>query len=154
MNMFENNPVIEAGKSWYKSLLDKKFTKCYHCNEEYLENNVGIRSKKCQLCANNKARRSMYLQENDLHPSPSPPELRDLTPIEQAAVSLISPCLTIFKKSATATASRGNAISFAQNVEDLAQNLPRIPSDLPVLVLRTKSQVVDKYFKVNKKKVY
>ena len=94
-DLFSDNPLLNAGKEFYKELEQTGWSTCVHCSETYICMKVGPRSKKCVSCTRNP---KLFAPENDLTPSPPPPCLSDLSPIEKSCISLICPVIGIYKK--------------------------------------------------------
>ena len=149
-NIFDNNPLIEAGKDFYRDLESFSSKECVICMESYIGNEIGPRSGKCKRCSRNP---QLFALSNDLTPPPPPPCLSQLTPIEKSAISIICPVLVIYKTKG-GTSNRGHTISFQQEVDELATTLPRIPEDLPFIVVKGRNeQIEDKIFRVRKQKI-
>ena len=156
-NRFETSanrqPVLitEAARDFYEELESQEWTTCSICKETYIFMNVGPRSEKCKRCAGQKE--PMFADINDLNPTPAPPCLTGLTPIEKGAICRIAPQMAIYKKGAS-HASRGHCIHVQQDVQGFARVLPRLPQDLAVVYLKSQSEKIkDKTFEVRPLKI-
>jgi len=146
-DLFTDNPLLEAGKEFHRELEKTSWSTCSHCTEKYICMAVRPRSGKCERCTRNP---QLFAKENDLTPSVAPPCLSDLTPIEKSCISLICPVIGIYKKGHSA-ASRGHTISVIQNVNELANTLPRLPANLPFIVIKgPNDRIVDQTFRVRR----
>ena len=129
-----SNPLFVAGQEFAKKMGSLELRTCTVCRNRWLSK-LHPRSGKCDRCAREKAPQ-MYSAENDMHPSPLPPPLTDLTVIEHAAISPIHPMLKIYRHRGGGTVLKGHAISIEQDVQELATVLPRLPNDLDIISLR------------------
>ena len=146
-NLFSDNPLLNAGKEFYKELEQTGWSTCVHCSETYICMKVGPRSKKCVRCTRNP---KLFAPENDLTPTPPPPCLSDLSPIEKSCISLICPVIGIYKKGHS-TASKGHTISVIQDVNTLATTLPRLPANLPFIIIKGPNErIQDQSFRVRR----
>ncbi|KAL8603445.1 hypothetical protein ACOMHN_053112 [Nucella lapillus] len=125
---------------------------CENCSETYQCHTSDKDKGVCKPC-HGKARRAMFAPSNDLTPTPAPPCLSDLTQVEKSAISIICPSIAIHKKG-TGSASKGHTIAFFQDVETFASILPRVPDELPYIVLKDPSEKIeDRSFRVRKQKL-
>ncbi|KAL8597101.1 hypothetical protein ACOMHN_008174 [Nucella lapillus] len=125
---------------------------CENCSETYQCHTSDKDKGVCKPC-HGKARRAMFAPSNDLTPTPAPPCLSDLTQVEKSAISIICPSIAIHKKG-TGSASKGHTIAFFQDVETFASILPRVPDELPFIVLKDPSEKIeDRSFRVRKQKL-
>ena len=146
-DLFSDNPLLNAGKEFYKELEQTGWSTCVHCSETYICMKVGPRSKKCVRCTRNP---KLFAPENDLTPTPPPPCLSDLSPIEKSCISLICPVIGIYKKGHS-TASTGHTISVIQDVNTLATTLPRLPANLPFIIIKGPNErIQDQSFRVRR----
>jgi hypothetical protein len=146
-NLFADNPLLEAGKVMFKALEETRWAHCRNCKETYICLEVGPRSQKCKRCAQNS---KLFGEDNDLNPSPAPECLARLTPVEKSAISLICPVVAIYKKGIS-NASRGHTISLMQDVNALAMQLPRLPKDLPFIIIQSPNErLKDQTFRVRR----
>ncbi|KAL8617749.1 hypothetical protein ACOMHN_054745 [Nucella lapillus] len=125
---------------------------CENCSETYQCHTSDKDKGVCKPC-HGKARRAMFPPSNDLTPTPAPPCLSDLTQVEKSAISIICLSIAIHKKG-TGSASKGHTITFFQDVETFASILPRVPDELPFIVLKDPSEKIeDRSFRVRKQKL-
>jgi hypothetical protein len=85
--------------------------------------------------------------------------LHDFTQMEEMLCSLASPCFLMWVSKGGQYKTRGNVITFSQDITNLCTTLPRLPEDLDILVIRKNlSTEADadafKDFRVRKAKVY
>ena len=101
-----------------------------------------------------------YSAENEADPGVVPDDLalilRDLTQMEEMLCSLASPCFLMWVSKGGQYKSRGNVITFSQDIAPLCMTLPRIPEELDVLIVRkpgAKNTATYRDFRVRKHKV-
>lgn len=75
-----------------------------------------------------------------MDPKPSPPEMSDLTVIEQQLISRISPCINVHLLNHGGIASSGHCVTFPQEVNEPANIFPRLPKEIEVLKVKRKGQ--------------
>ena len=148
-NVFEDNPLIEGAQKMFEDLAQMEWGTCNNCQETYLFLEINNRGN-CHRCTTKK-RKEMFGQNNNVTPRPTPEVLARLTPIELSAISMICPLIGIYKKGSGGTASRGHVISFYQNVKEFSLQLPRIPEELPVILLKDpREENQDRWFHVRR----
>jgi hypothetical protein len=84
------------------------------------------------------------------------PVLDGLTQMEEMLCSLASPCLLMWVSKGSQYKTRGNVITFPQDIAPLCPTLPRLPKSLDVLLVRkphARSPNGYKDFRVRKAKV-
>jgi hypothetical protein len=67
-------------------------------------------------------------------------ELEELTMIEEMLISPILAFMSVYRHPNGALTSRGFCANFTQNIQPFVKLLPRLPKDLPILVLKKKDQ--------------
>jgi hypothetical protein len=147
-NLFLGNPMTEAGKELHKQLNKLEWATCSNCQESHIGMQLdggGL----CELCVR-KDRREMYGPLNDITLTLAPECLRQLTPIEKSAFSLICPSVSIYKKG-QGMASKGHCLSVFQDVQSIATTLPSLPIHLHVIFLKSPNEAnVDQTFHANR----
>jgi hypothetical protein len=78
--------------------------------------------------------------DNNMDPKPSPPEMSDLTVIEQQLISRISPCINVHLLNQGGIGSSGHCVTFPQEVNEPAKFFPRLPKEIEVLKLKNKDR--------------
>ena len=149
---FKRNPMIEkGGRKFFKALEAEDPQQCTVCEEKYLFIKLRPRTRQCDRCAIQKTGKKIFAKENNLTPSAAPECLKKLSQIEIMAISLICPIMAIYKKGSS-LASRGHCLSLHQDVSELARTLPRVPDDIPIIVIKAPSQNnTEKEFHCNRK---
>ena len=150
-DLFKNNPLItKFGKDMYIELEKTEWSSCIVCKESHICFPLDVESK-CEKCRGKGKKSHIFKPDNDLNPGEAPVCLTRLTPVEKSAISIICPSLTVVKCGTYSSKSKGHSISFYQNVQDLADTLPRLPQDLPYIVLKHPDErISDKTFQVRR----
>jgi hypothetical protein len=69
-------------------------------------------------------------EDNNIDPKPSPPEMSDLTVIEQQLISIISPCINVHLLNHGGIGSNGHCVTFPQEVNEPTHFCPRLPKEI------------------------
>ena len=89
-----------------------------------------------------------------MDPKPSPPEMSDLTVIEQQLISRISPCINVHLLDHGGIGSSGHCVTFPQEVNEPAKIFPRLSKEIEVLkVIQQGQNDTSKDFVVRRYKV-
>ena len=67
-NLFESNPILDAGAKMFQELEAINWDTCANCREKYICVKLGPRNHECSRCAQNPF---LFSDENDLSPSES-----------------------------------------------------------------------------------
>ena len=114
---------------------------CSICREAWPFNHYGKNKPKentkiCR-CKKDKTFPKKFSKENNMIPSPVPPELQDLTQFEEMLIARAFPIIQLYTKPKGGQfAYKGHVLTFPQNVQQLANVLPRCPKDLPVILFQ------------------
>ncbi len=77
-----------------------------------------------------------------------------LTMVEEMLISPVQPIMSIYRLPGGQLVSRGYVANFSQNLDVLCKELPRIPADISVIILKKDGQCNNnKEFKVNRARV-
>ena len=68
-------------------------------------------------------------------PAQVPKELQGLTQIEEMLIARAFPVISVYTKPGGQRAYKGHCINFPQDIQDLADTLPRYPKELPIIVI-------------------
>jgi hypothetical protein len=107
-----------------------------------------VETEECLLCAScsssfREGRMPRKCVANGLALDEVPPQLQDLTPVEVSLISLVNTHQTIVILDHGQRAGRGMAISFPNNVPEIAQELPRHADDTGMVVVRLPGRHTD-----------
>ena len=134
------NPLIEAGKKVETEMTQLQFETCSRCRESRLNSGVSVESGLCKRCSQEQIIPNVPFQwseQNNMLPGPIPLELRDLTRIEMAAISAYRVVMTIIRLKGGGTKTKGHAITFGQDIPSFSEKLPRLPSDIAIIYLKS-----------------
>ena len=145
---------------------------CETCLEHY--HGIHMRGLQCDRCAHevrsppfvrpsahwSQPGHHRYKAENEADPGLIPHELANillnLTQMEEMLCSLASPCFLMSVSKGGQYKTRGNVITFSQDIAPLCTTLPRLPEQLDVLVVwkpGARNPATYKDFRVRKDKV-
>jgi hypothetical protein len=82
----------------------------------------------------------MFSKENNMDPGVVPPELADLTIVEQQLISRISPCITTYVKHG-GLAANGHCVAFPQEAIEPGTNFPKLPSEVNITRVRKQGKM-------------
>ena len=128
-------------KDFHKSLEFKIF-KCQICHEAWPLSEKSKRGMTytCSRCNRDKNAIKKFSVENNMIPSPVPEELQGLIQLEEMLIARVFPVISVYTKPGGQKAYKGHCINFAQDIKQLADSLPRYPSDLPVIIVSVKGK--------------
>ena len=142
--MESENPVIQAAKKFddtFKAQCKFPDNACSNCDEKELGMTIEARTGLCLQCTNDKTRNKLG-PENNVHPYPTklggfPHDvLGDLTQVEKMAIAMVLPVMRVYSVRGAPTVD-GHAVCYPQDVLDLADRLPRLPSQLSIVVFKS-----------------
>ena len=136
-NSYQNHQVL------FRRQLDNLVmpTMCYMCQECY----VGIKVKHieegpmCSRCQQEKGN-NRFSTDNNIDPGSQPPELADLTQVEEMLIARVSPILQVTHAVGGQYKYKGHTICFPQNIEHVYQSLPCPIKDMPIIIVKKKDQ--------------
>lgn len=89
----------------------------------------------CSRCVHDKSIPKKFSAENYMIPSPVPKQLQDLTQFEEMLITPAFPVMHVYTKPRDGQrAYKGHVLTLPQDVQQLADVLPRCPKDLPVII--------------------
>jgi hypothetical protein len=113
-----------------------------------------ISNEVCKQCSTYKNTIQLYSEDNNMNPKLYPPEMSDLTVIEQQLISRISPCINVHLLNHGGIASSGYCVTFPQEVNEPAKLFPRLPKEIEVPKVKKQGQNDTlKYFVVRRYKI-
>jgi hypothetical protein len=81
----------------------------------------------------------LFSDKNDLSPPEPPACLSRLSPIKKFAISLICPVISIYKRGIS---TAYHTISIMQDVNELVNELPRLPKNLPYIIIKSPNEIL------------
>ena len=140
-----DNQIIQAGKEVEAELASIEFQFCTVCHERRPGSGVNPKTGRCQRCDQEKPKDNLpykYSLQNNMIPGPQPPELANLTLVEQVCIARAHTQTRVVNLRGGGTRMKGSSISFAQDVGEFYKKLPSRPEDLPIVFLKTSNQQV------------
>ena len=128
-------------KKFHESMIFKIWH-CQVCHEAWP---LSVKNKKvaqyiCSRCVRDKNSIKKFSAENNMIPSPVPKELQGLTQIEEMLIARAFPVISVYTKPGGQRAYKGHCINFPQDIQELADTLPRYPKELPIIVITVKGK--------------
>jgi hypothetical protein len=144
-------------KEYHKGISELNQFYCSNCHEMWP---TSSNLQQMELCSNCKKDRIIYSNENNMIPEiDSLPEnvkeaFDQLTMMEEMLIAPICAVMSIFRLPGGGLIQRGYCANFKQELSPILKLLPRLPKDVPILVLKKKDQDNNvKNFNVNKNRV-
>lgn len=130
------NMALNAIRTFELTQMSYGINYCKICHERDIEMNMFNTEicKRCSLDTKNKVK--MYSDENNMNPGKVPPELADLSMIEEQLICKISPCINVHMLKHGGIGSSGHCVTFPQAINEPSQIFPRLPSEINVIKVR------------------
>ena len=140
-NLHEQTWAKQNISNFHKSISYFVF-KCTVCHEAWpLKSRPRIpHLYLCSRCSRDKKSPKEFSVENEMIPSPVPPQLQGLSQVEEMLIARALPIMRVYIKPGGQRGYSGHCINLPQNVKDLALSLPRYPKDLSVIVVKVKGK--------------
>jgi hypothetical protein len=125
---------VSAAEKFDKAMSDIKINSCANCKRTFPKLSLNARYF-CKPCSLDPIK---FTAANKMHPGDIPPELADLTYIEQMLIAQIHPVVSFYKINNAQYSYHGNVINFRQDIREYARVLPVKPSELASTILFSK----------------
>ena len=126
---------------------------CHNCHEMWPST-----ESICKQCRSNPLKfseRNNMLPQIENLPDNIKADFEQLTMVEEMLISPILAVMSIYRLPGGALINRGFCANFSQDIGELLQTLPRLPKDLPLLILKKKDQNNNvKQFNVKRERVH
>ena len=99
---------------------------CQRCNDEL---NRGKKATEDYI--------AQFSERNLMQPCEIPPELQGLTTIEKVVIKKVTPMMQVYTRRCGKKGLRGNTIAFMQDLQPICNVLPRLPENIPCVVLQS-----------------
>lgn len=124
---------MDAKRSFELKEMAYKFNLCSICHERRLEMKMTPKEM-CFRCAKEKTSIKIFSSDNNMDPKSVPSELQDPTIVEQQLISRISPAINIHMLKHGGIASSGHCVTFPQQINEPATDLPKLPSEINIIL--------------------
>ena len=126
----------------FHNSLKLKIYMCEVCHEAWPLSSKGKKKSPyiCSRCSRDKNGVKKFSSQNGMTPSQVPNELQGLTQLEEMLIAHVFPVLSVYTKPGGQKAYKGHCINVSQDIQELANSLPRYPSELPVVVVSVKGK--------------
>ena len=136
------NPFFAEILEMEKKLNSIEMPYCEHCDEVKFDVKLTAKTKRCPQCQKEHENHKTpglvrkFSQENGMHCGEVPEELKNLTPVEQSAISVNFPIMKCYRlQPGGGTWLKGHCLAVNQDVEEFARRLPPRPADLPMVFI-------------------
>ena len=129
------NKFMDCIRSFELKQMSLNFKFCTICKERRIETKMSF-SSICKRCNSDKKSLKLFSFQNNMDPQSVPPELSDLSIIEQQLICRISPCINIHMLKHGGIASAGHCVTFPQEVNEPAKISPRLSSEINIVRVR------------------
>ena len=140
--------------------MEMSIIQCAVCKEAWPLKNETLKTKRetdytCGRCKRDKIFPKKFSHQNNMVPSPVPSELQGLTQFEEMLIARAFPVIHVYTEPRGGQkAYKGHVITHPQDVQQLADILPRLPKDLPVIIFTVNGKNNEsKDFQVRRNKV-
>ena len=142
-NAKKNNANVKAEKmsKKFKKSLDMTIVQCQTCKEAWplaaKSWKSNVENFECSRCKKEKESPKRFSVENDMIPCAVPTELQGLTQVEEMLIARAFPIIQVYTKpNGGQKAYKGHVLTLPHDVQNIADVLPRYPSDIPVIVFK------------------
>ena len=130
----------EWAASNIKRFHESMIFKIWHCRVCHEAWPLSVKNKKeadyvCSRCVRDKNSIKKFSAQNNMVPAQVPKELQGLTQIEEMLIARAFPVISVYTKPGGQKAYKGHCINFPQDIQELADTLPRYPKELPIVVI-------------------
>ena len=134
------NPLHKKILEMEEKLKELHFVHCLHCDELLFDEKLTVRDQRCRKCSHEWRQAKpgqvmMWSRENDMHCTTVPPELQNLTPVEQSCCQRLFVVMKIYRLAGGALHLKGHCLTLLQDLEGFMTRLPPAPKDLPMIFL-------------------
>ena len=133
------NLATDAIRAFELSQNSLAFKYCNICKERRINMAMGTDTI-CRGCFRDKNTVKMFSVENKMDPGPVPNELKDLSITEQQLICRVSPAIHIHMLKHGGISSSGHCVTFPQQVNEPAQILPNLPSEINIIKVQKKGR--------------
>ena len=138
-------------KKFYDKLKCLKIYQCEICKEAWPQSTA---FKICGRCKRDKTLPKKFSIENKMIPSSVPSELSNLSQVEEMLIARALPFMNIYcKPKGGQRGYKGHVITFPTDVQHVANVLPNLLQDLPLVSIGNSEKYKSKEFRVRRSKV-
>jgi hypothetical protein len=132
------NKAVDCIRAFELKEMNYNIYSCSICNETRID--MKIKNNICDRCTKDKLPIKMFSTENNMDPGVVPPELKDLTIVEQQLISRISPCINLHMLKHGGLAANGHCVAFPQEVSEPGKISPKLPSEVNIKRIRKQGE--------------
>ena len=157
--------------SFHSMIAATRFHRCVTCLENFPNVSVISRTAECRRCHMDKHIPKLCSSANNMDPGKVSPQLQvcqystfintlvvsflflfmqGLTQIEEMLISAVMPIMSIYRLPHGQYGYSGHVVNLPQDVLSFATSLPRLPSEIDVLVVKKEKDQTHKDFRVRR----
>ena len=137
--------------AFHDKMSSLSFTHCICCNESFPSVKLTSSASVCSRCSRDKQEPKLYSAANNMDPGLA---LQGLTQVEEMLISPVMPIMSVYQLPLGQYGYSGHVINLPQDVASFVRSLPRMPSQLDVVVVRKEGAAGShKDFKVRRSRV-
>lgn len=126
-----SHQMITAARKFDEKIRKLEIRSCVNCFKAIPELKLD-RNNRCAACAKDP---NKYTSQNKMNPGVVPPELQDLTYIEQMLIAQIHPVISLYRIRGAQYSYIGNVINFRQDISSYTTVLPHDPHALMTTIV-------------------
>ena len=140
--------------AFHAKMSSLSYCHCSCCNESFPSLKLTSGDSVCSRCSRDKQEPKLYSAANNMDPGSVPPALQGLTQVEEMLISLVMPIMSVYQLPLGQYGYSGHVINLPQDVASFVCSLPRVPSQLDLVVVCREGAVGShKDFKVKRSRV-
>ena len=144
------NTIMDSIRAFELQQMSYTISHCSTCHERRIQMDMNAENT-CKRCIQDKNEIKMFSADNNMDPKTPPPQLQNLTLIEQQLISRLAPVINIHMLKHGGIAANGHCVTFPQDVNEPSQILPLLPKDIKIIRVRRKgSNETSKDFNVRR----
>lgn len=144
----EGRNIKKKATEFENELKSITIDQCANCRRKFPE--LNLKAGLCRVCKKDPNK----LVAPNLIITPVPPELQNLTLIEQMLIAQVHPVVQFHRIRNAQTGYKGNVISFVQDIGECYKVLPLLPEEVAKVIMFTKNTPKGKVqFKADRKKI-
>ena len=121
--------------AFHSKISSLSFTHCSCCNESFPSIKLTSSTSVCSHCSRDKQEPKLYSAANNMDRGSVPLALQGLTQVEML-ISPVMPILSVYQLPLGQYGYSGRVINLPQDVASFVRSLPRMPSQLDVVLVR------------------
>ena len=128
--------ILHTVKTFEEQQMSYSFNRCTTCKERRID--ITLVDGICKKCRQDKNLIKMYSAANFMDPGTVPPELQDMSVVEQQLICKIAPAIQLHMLKHGGLAAKGHCVTFPQEIDEPARIFPKLPKEIDIIKGRKK----------------